>query len=393
MPSFISSSEVTPFTPLHKAPPPGLRLTAADRPGMAQPVPERDIPPRPWPKIAVATLLATSLLCGAWEWRMRAAGLVLNDSGYSVSAWAEQRRRVDAEPGGHGMIAIVGDSRILYDTDLDRFQRLTGLRPIQLALPGTNALPFLEDLSTDTKFNGLLIVGIAETSYFRKKIGLMEKALDAARWESPASRISYRILHFLRRHLVMLDQDYRLSNLLRRLDHGIRAGGNSPYEEPWKIGATFDQRQTVLWSRLEHDAYLREHARHAWNDFAGPPVSDAVIADTIARTSAAVARIRRRGGEVVFVRPPSMPRLRVNEEKRISKARGWNTLLSAARVQGIHFDDLPAAQGLTLPEWSHLNGRCALVFTDAYARRLAAILPAYTLRADAPTALSAADCV
>ncbi len=36
----------------------------------------------------------------------------------------------------------------------------------------------------------------------------------------------------------------------------------------------------------------------------------------------------------------------------------------------MHIDDLPAAQGLTLPEWSHLNRRCATVFTDAYVRRL-----------------------
>ena len=393
MPSSISNSDTAVAPLLREAPRPGLRLTASDRPGEAQPVPERDIPAQPWPRIALATLLATLLLCGAWEGFMRAQELVLDDSGYSVSAWAEQRRRIDTEAGGQGVVAIVGDSRILYDTNLDWFQRLTGKRPIQLALPGTNALPFLEDLSTDPKFDGLLIVGISDTSYFRTRIGLMEKALGVARWESPASRMSYRILHFLRHYLVMLDQDYRLSVLLQRMDHGLRAGVDSPYEQPWKIGNILKDRQTVLWARLEHDDYLREHARHAWNDFAGPPVSAAVIADTIARTSAAVARIRARGGDVIFVRPPSMPRLRVNEEKRIPKTRGWEALLAAAKVRGIHFDDLPAAQGLTLPEWSHLSPNCARVFTDAYVRRLSAVLPEYGLVGDAPPPLSRADCM
>ena len=93
---------------------------------------------------------------------------------------------------------------------------------------------------------------------------------------------------------------------------------------------------------------------------------------------------RARGGEVVFVRPPSAPELRVNEEAQVPKARGWNHLLSNTKSAGIHVDDLPAAQGLSLPEWSHLNRKCATVFTDAYVRRLAELTPRLKLRADAP---------
>ncbi len=37
---------------------PGLRLTASDRPGVAQPVPERDIPTRPWGPITLGLALA-----------------------------------------------------------------------------------------------------------------------------------------------------------------------------------------------------------------------------------------------------------------------------------------------------------------------------------------------
>ena len=34
--------------------PPGLRKTAADRPGQAQPVPTRDVPLKPWARIGAA---------------------------------------------------------------------------------------------------------------------------------------------------------------------------------------------------------------------------------------------------------------------------------------------------------------------------------------------------
>ena len=46
MPSSISSSE-----PHHAAS--AERLTASDRPGVAQPVPERPVPPKPWGRMAL----------------------------------------------------------------------------------------------------------------------------------------------------------------------------------------------------------------------------------------------------------------------------------------------------------------------------------------------------
>jgi hypothetical protein len=64
-----------------------------------------------------------------------------------------------------------------------------------------------------------------------------------------------------------------------------------------------------------------------------------------------------------------------------------------ANAKGIHADDLPRAQNLVLPEWSHLSRRCATVFTDAYVRRLIELTPRLKLRADAPPQLSRADCV
>jgi len=104
-------------------------------------------------------------------------------------------------------------------------------------------------------------------------------------------------------------------------------------------------------------------------------------------------RIRARGGDVVFVRPPSAPELRTVEEQRIPKKRGWDALLAGARVKGVHTDDLAQAQNLNLPEWSHLSGKCATVFTDAYVRRLTELTPRLRLRPDAPPPLSRADCV
>ncbi|MET0892904.1 MAG: hypothetical protein ABWY01_04980 [Pseudoxanthomonas sp.] len=369
------------------------RLTAADRPGVAQPVPVRPVPDRPWAPMLWFALLLLVLLLVAWEWRMRALGLAAGDLEDGGSAWAEQRRRIDA---GDVAVAIVGDSRILFDTDLDRFQQLTGVRPVQLALPGTNARPFLQDLAGDPDFRGLAIVGIADRSYFRDEAGLMGDALEVYHYEAPSRRSGYLLQRVLDQHLAFLDDNYRLSTLVHRLDPDARPGASSPRYDVWKLRTSGADRQSPMWPRIETDRRLRQHARQVWMPRPGqpprPPPTDAVIARTLVLTREAVGRIRARGGDVVFVRPPSAGALRIGEERGLPRRRGWDRLLRAAGVHGLHFEDYPAMRGLDAPEWSHLSRRCATVFTDAYVRELARVSDQVLLRADAPRPLGPADC-
>ena len=184
-------------------------------------MPERDIPAQPWRAISLAVLVVVAALTGAWEWRARTLGLRPGDLNDGPSFWAEQRSPPEAGPVA---VAIVGDSRILFDTNLDRFQALTGVRPVQLALQGTNGRPFLENLADDPKFKGLVIVGVADTQYFREKIGLMKAALDRAHYESPSQRGSFLIKRELERHIAFIDHDTQFSSTVARLDFGLRAG-------------------------------------------------------------------------------------------------------------------------------------------------------------------------
>ncbi|HEY0232486.1 MAG TPA: hypothetical protein VGC55_14650 [Dokdonella sp.] len=365
-----------------------MRLTAADRPGVAQPVPTRDIPLQPWRSILAVALALTIVAIGAWEWRMRTLGLEAGDLGDDASAWAEQRRRIDTE---NVPIAIVGDSRILFDTDLARFQALTGVRPVQLALAGTNARPFLEDLA-DSHFAGLAIVGIAELSYFRTQIGLNGEGLKRYRFESPAQRSSLLLFRSLSRKLAFLDDAFRLSKLMRKVVPDLRPEAKRPLAAIPKVLSIGDDRQGWLWTRIEHDSGRRDEVRAFWAGFAGPKIADDVIAMTQEKTRLAVEKIRARGGDVVFIRPPSAPQVQPKEYERLPRAKGWDALLAVARVQGIHANDEASMQGLNLPEYSHLTRACATVFTDAYVRKLAQITPRVQLRADAPAPLQPADC-
>src|ERR1700675_2349879 len=110
MPSSISSSSAAEGS--EAAP---MRLTASDRPGVAQPVPERPVPVQPWGGMLVAATLLALLFLGGWEWYWRDHGVLpsyRDDSGL----WSIQRRRIDAT--GQNSTVIVASSRSFFDIQL-----------------------------------------------------------------------------------------------------------------------------------------------------------------------------------------------------------------------------------------------------------------------------------
>ncbi len=240
--------------------PSGLRLTASDRPGVAQPVPERDIPDQPWRAMSLVVLVLVILFTSLWEWKMRRLELVPGDSSGTYEAWAELRRQVDKRDIP---VAIISDSRLLYDTNLDRMEQLTGVRPLQLGIAGGSALPILEDIADDPHFKGLAIVGMAETVFFDTvySVARPKKALALSKWESPSNRASSRIQSMIAPGLAMLDDSYQLSTLVFQLDPDWRHGVQGPYHDVWKVGERTTDGQSSIWRRLEHDQRLSEHAR------------------------------------------------------------------------------------------------------------------------------------
>ena len=390
MPSSTSSSEPPKgIVQREGALPAGLRLTASDRPGEAQPVPTRDVPKQPWGRIMMSVVATLAIGTAALELNARRLGLRAGDLDNSEVAWIKERIRSEA-----AQVAIVGDSRILFDTDLDRFEALTGARPVQLAIHGTSALTLLEDAASNPNFRGVLIVGLADTMFFQPFDGYGEYVRRRGDFTSPSGRLSAELDHILQRRMAFLDSNHRLSVSAHRLDPDFRPGVEGPKHDIWKVSEVGENRATWMWPRVEYDPEVRARTRWAWKGFKEKfPYTPDLIAKGHARAKTAVASIRARGGEVVFVRPPSAPELRVNEEAQLPKSKGWDQLLANTRSVGVHADDLSHAQDLTLPEWSHLNRKCATVFTDAYVRRLAELTPRLKLRRDAPRPLSRADCV
>ena len=264
----------------------------------------------------------------AWEWNARAnLGLHAGDIDDSPQAWAEQRRLADAAP-----VTLVGDSRILFDTDLDRFQPSPASGPCRR--PSSEPTPARFSKAMRTTPNSTVCWSSAwRTQLFpargRRSWGLLSQGFREERQTLAAHGIVARplppALFRIPRFRVSAERS------AKRFDHGIRPVAYGPYDDVWKISE--DVRSPAIFHvGSDRDGpYLRAHARYAWNVFKGPPLPPFIARNVIARSAEAVRRIRARGGDVIFVRPPSAPELRAVEDKRLPRAKGWDMLLAATQ--------------------------------------------------------------
>ena len=365
MPSSTSSSDAA--LPAAFVP---VRQTAADRPGVAQPVPVRDIPAQPWRAIVLGAFALCALMVAGWEMYWRAFGVT---PGYrnSDGQWLVQRRRIDAGEGGSTV--LVGASRILFDTSLPVFEKVAGKRPIQLALEGTSPIPIMENLADDPDFTGRLLVDVSPDVFFSgfKYRGSVIRYFHD---QTPSQRIGdWLSMTFLEPYVAFYDPDFALATVVRRQPWPLRPG-MGPHTMVRKLAVQDFDRNTHMWDKVVDDPEYRALCRAIWaEDFTEPlPGMDTpekaqkVIDGEIAKAVAAIDKMRKRGVRVMFLRPPSDGEYYAYEHKYLPRTNTWDLLLERTGAPGIYFEDYPELQGYVLPEWSHMSPPEARRFTANY---------------------------
>jgi hypothetical protein len=338
----------------------------------------REVPTARYAAIGWLVLALVVAGVAGWEWKMRSLGLRAGDLDDSRLHWAVERQKIAA--GDHDGIAIVGGSRILFGTDLEVWQELSGRRPIQLALPGMSGRRFLADLAYHSDFAGLVVMDVTPEQLFRLGPGIPEFEGVLEEWGGygPAKRFGHQAGLFLSRHFAFLDDQYALPRFVDQLDIPNRRGVIGPYLRPWKLSEAYDDRQHFLWRQIETNERLRGHAIEVWLRGPArnrPPPDEAVITRICADVRESVARIRARGGDVAFIRLPSTGEYYAREQRNVPRARTWDRLLRETDAFGVHFEDYPEMQGLDIPELSHLSRESATRFTHAYVAVLFDNLP------------------
>ena len=336
---------------------------------------ERPIPQVPWRGMTVIVVLVVIAAAAAWEIYVRSIGYgpTLNDT---EDLWVQARRRVQPES-----VVSVGDSRPVFDLDLDELERGLGKRPVQLALPGSCAYPVFADLANDETFHGTIICSIVPGMFFAPGGPLLEtseKALARYRKQTPAQRVSHHMGMLLEEHVAFLKQeDLTLDTLLKQLPIPNRPNAQVPPRfPPYFQTVDRERRARMIEKCARPGSELAKRIQQIWLPLFTPPPPPTYVPREIffenmgkaieARfrdTAKAVEKFRARGGKVVFVRFPFNGELKALEDRLNPRARDWERLIKDTKAPGIYFEDYPELASFTCPEWSHLSAGDSVEFT------------------------------
>ena len=336
---------------------------------------ERPIPRVPWRGMTVIVVLIVIAAATAWEMYVRSIGYgpTLNDT---EDLWVQARRRVQPES-----VVSVGDSRPIFDLDLDELEKGLGKRPIQLALPGSCAYPIFADLANDESFHGTIICSIVPGMFFAPGGPLLEtseKALNRFHKQTPAQRLSHHFGMFLEERVAFLKQeDLTLDALLNQLPIPNRPNAQVPPRFPPYFQTVDPERRARMIEKCaDPNGELARRIQQIWLPLFTPPPPPSYVPKEVFRanmgkainarfddTAKAVQKLQARGGKIVFVRFPNSGELKALEDRLNPRARDWERLLKETKVPGIYFEDYPELASFTCPEWSHLSAGDSVEFT------------------------------
>ncbi len=337
---------------------------------------ERVVPKKHWVLLAAITFGLTTMLTLGWEMFVWTKGYrpTLNDT---EDLWASRRVIVDKEPG---RTVLIGSSRMLFDFDMDEYEKVMNDRPVQLSTVGTNPGLYLEDLANHPEYHGTVIVGVVPGLFFAPggpPVKSPTNHLKRYRDWSPTQRVSHQLAMILENRLAFINQDdLTLKQLLLKLKLPSREGVKSPPELPPYLHEINEERQAWMTQLAATDKNLQHRIQQIWLPLFTPPPgkegesheehmanvrknADKILAETKTR----VDKIRAKGGKVIFIRLPSTGELREVENKYTPRKDYWDRLLTTTGAPGIHFEDHEELRGFECPEWSHLSKQDSTRYT------------------------------
>ncbi|MBC7902684.1 MAG: hypothetical protein H7Y27_04650 [Gemmatimonadaceae bacterium] len=327
----------------------------------------------PQSSIAKAGILAIILVVigfAAWEFYLRSKGIgIAYDDGPEL--WAAKRELADV-PMDQATI-LIGSSRNKFDIDIATWEKLTGEKAIQLAVEGSSPLPMLDELAADPKFKGKVLLDVTEGLFFAlapPAFSQPNKMLKYYKERTPAQRASFAVNTVVESQLAFLDKEFFSLNAMIKESWVKNRPGvfMLPCSFPLDFKRVNFDRQCIMTKKFETDTSLRNYVKGIWYyygtlDRMGPLKGPKL--DSIFKTvQTAIAKIKGRGGKVVFVRSPSSGPYRAAEAAGYPRNAYWNRLLTSTGCQGIHFEDYPAIANFDCPEFSHLKQSDAIIYTE-----------------------------
>lgn len=319
-------------------------------------------------KPAIFMAIMVSIVVIAWEIHLRNNGVKISyDDGPPL--WSHKRAMV-YEPKDKAVV-FIGSSRMKYDLDLPTWVKNTPVHAVQLSIEGSSPRPVLEDLANDTNFKGRLIIDATEGLFFSDRSN--RKPNENIKYyhdRTPAQQASFEINRVLESQFVFLDKDnFSLNAQLDALEIPSRPGVFMMPIFPMDFQQNTFDRQMYMTDKFEKDTNLQNRVSGIWQFFSkmskgAPPMPDDELNAIFQSVKVAIDKIKARGGEVLFLRPPSSGPALMGEKMAFPREKYWDRLLADTGCPGIHYADYPALDHFVCPEDSHLTRADAAVFTQ-----------------------------
>jgi hypothetical protein len=326
-------------------------------------------------KAAILTVALLAIFTASWElyWRSRGFHPTYNDD---KVLWAAKRREV-YKPSDQATV-FIGPSRIKFDLDIPTWEKLTGEKAIQLAIVGTSPRLILNDLANDEKFRGKLIMDLTEFSIFSKNARREKSAVESLNYyakETPSQKVSSFINYGLESEFTFLEEGkFGLNSLLYGLHVPNRKGVIGPPDFPKEFSVSGSDRQSSFTPMFVSDPALIKIQIGNWIKRGALDRKPGLRGDSLLmmfkQIKTSVDKIRSRGGQVLFIRPPSSGGYRETESVVYPRTEYWDKLLAYTNTSGIYYADYPETANFVCPEWSHLAPKDAVVYTKNLVRVL-----------------------
>jgi hypothetical protein len=326
--------------------------------------------PTNYKKAGILAVCICLLAMISWEIHLRNIGVPISYDD-NEALWSDKRATV-YEPSDKATV-FIGSSRIKYDLDIPTWENSTGDHAIQLSNVGSSPRPVLADLANDNNFKGRLIIDVTEGSFFSRTViydWKTNRKIAYYKERTPTQRFSFQVDHVLESQFVFLDQQfYSINALMDKLGVPPRPKVNSGNPFPMEFYPNSFDRQSFMTARFVVDTGLQNQVKAIWRRGranAPPPLTGTALDSIFSSVKFQVAKIKARGGRVLFIRTPSSGPLYQYETKRYPRAEYWDRLLTVTDCPGIYFKDYPELADFECPEDSHLSPNQAVMFTNSF---------------------------
>lgn len=313
-----------------------------------------------WPAWALALVLSL-LVVGVWEALIRSAALGPEFID-NRALWVSTRQRLNTY--GTNAVAVLGASRMQRAIHPETLARELGGPVAQLAVEGTSAIPLLEDLAVDPRFNGTVLFSVAPAFSFNRKLSNLDAGNQAAwvayyRSQSRSRRIEHNLRLAIQGLFAFRSPDASVTRVLP----DIILRGKMPATD---FKTTFaDRSVNIDYAKFERtanpqrivDLYLENTEAYEADEFA----------DLVNYVSAIVTILKAKNCRVIFLRLPSADIVRDLERQMFPNERFWGYMQKNIDAEFIHFEDYPDLSGYLSVDGSHVASDKSAAFAKALA--------------------------